>query len=153
MGAGQSDIRVQISCDCAGLEVDFDILKRLAEQICRRFTVEKATIDVAVVGDEGIKKVNTEFLNSPQPTDVISFDLSDNSSGRRSYELIVNAEEAVRQGHQRGHSTEAELALYITHGLLHNLGFDDTDESRSREMHDMEDEILQQAGFGIIYEK
>jgi probable rRNA maturation factor len=66
-------------------------------------------------------------------------------------ELIVNGEMAVRQANLRGHSSEAELALYITHGLLHHLGFDDSTESQARKMHDMEDEILQQLGYGLVY--
>jgi probable rRNA maturation factor len=151
MAADQADIRVEIACNCRGLEVDFDRLRKLVEQICRRFAVNKAAINVAIVGDETIKKVNTEFLDRPQPTDVISFDLSDDHTAEQSYDLMVNAEEAARQSAKRGHSTEAELALYITHGLLHNLGFDHAGQSQSRKMHNMEDEILQQAGFDIIY--
>ena len=59
----------------------------------------------------------------------------------------------MRQAAQRGHSTEAELALYLTHGLLHNLGFNDADKAAAERMHDMEDEILQQAGFGVVYNR
>jgi len=151
MAADQADIRVDITSNCRDLEVDFDRLRKLVQHICRRFAVDKAVINVAIVGDETIKKVNTEFLNRPQTTDVISFDLSDDLIAEQSYDLMVNAEEAARQSRKRAHSTEAELALYITHGLLHNLGFDHADETQSRKMHNVEDEILQQAGFGVIY--
>jgi len=151
MAADQADIRVDITSNCRDLEVDFDRLRKLVQHICRRFAVDKAVINVAIVGDETIKKVNTEFLNRPQATDVISFDLSDDHATEQSYDLMVNAEEAARQSRKRAHSTEAELALYITHGLLHNLGFDHADETQSRKMHNVEDEILQQAGFGVIY--
>jgi len=146
----QADIVVKITCEYRDLEVDFDRLRELARRVCRRFALEKATIDIAIVGDEAIKRVNTEFLNVPRPTDVISFDLSE-ETGPKSFEVIINAEEAARQAIKRAHSAEAELALYITHGLLHNLGFDDTNEAKSQKMHSTEDEILQQAGFGIIY--
>jgi len=67
------------------------------------------------------------------------------------FELIVNGEMAVRQANLRGHSSKAELALYITHGLLHNFGFDDSIPSKARKMHDTEDEILQQLGYGLVY--
>lgn len=153
MGTEQTDIVVHITCDYRVLDVDFDRLRELARLICRRFDLEKAAINIAIVGDEAIKKVNAEFLNTPRPTDVISFDLSDEPADSKSYDLMVNAEEAARQAGQRSHSTEAELALYITHGLLHNFGFEDADETESQKMHSTEDEILQQAGFGIIYGK
>ena len=67
--------------------------------------------------------------------------------------MVVNGEMAVREAKLRGHSSEAELALYITHGLLHNLGFDDSTQSQARKMHDTEDEILQQLGYGLVYNK
>jgi probable rRNA maturation factor len=152
MGDQKTDIAVRITCDCHDLGVDFDKLGRLAQSVCRSFALKKAIVNIVIVDDEAIKKVNTDFLSTPQPTDVISFDLSDDASVKN-YDLMVNAAEAARQARRRGHSTEAELALYITHGLLHNLGFDDADEARSRIMHDMEDKILQQAGFGVIYGK
>ena len=60
---------------------------------------------------------------------------------------------AVRQASLRGHSSEAELALYITHGLLHKLGFDDSTKGRAKKMHDIENEILQQLGYGLVYNK
>jgi probable rRNA maturation factor len=60
---------------------------------------------------------------------------------------------AVRQANLRGHTSEAELALYITHGLLHNLGFDDSAENQARKMHETEDEILQEFGYGMVYNK
>jgi len=48
------------------------------------------------------------------------------------FELVVNGEMAVRQALLRKHSSQAELALYITHGLLHNLGFDDAAEDQAK---------------------
>jgi probable rRNA maturation factor len=57
---------------------------------------------------------------------------------------------AAREANVRGHSGEAELALYITHGLLHNLGFDDSTKRQAAKMHRTEDEILQQFGYGHI---
>jgi probable rRNA maturation factor len=60
---------------------------------------------------------------------------------------------ALRQANSRGHSSEAEIALYITHGLLHNLGFDDSTEPKAKNMHDIEDNILQQLGYGLVYNK
>jgi probable rRNA maturation factor len=71
----------------------------------------------------------------------------------QTFQLIVNADMAARQAAKRAHSTEAELALYITHGMLHNAGFDDIDEEQARKMHDTEDMLLQRYGFGVIYSR
>lgn len=153
MPTEKNDIVVQITCDCQILKVDLDKFEDFARSICERFNVKKAVISIAIVDDDTITQINTKFLNHKTRTDVISFDLSDGTDEPKNFELVVNAEQTVRQAQKRGHSTEAELALYITHGLLHNLGFDDADEQQRQKMHNTEDEILQQAGFGIVYGK
>jgi len=151
MPTEKSEILVQFSCDCPDINLDFDRFKTLIEQICRRFDTEQATISVAIVNDETIKKVNEKFLHTADTTDVISFDLSDERQNEKSYELVINAEQALRQAKKLNLSIETELALYITHGMLHNLGFNDADELQSKKMHNMENQILQQTGFGIIW--
>jgi probable rRNA maturation factor len=145
-------IVVQIAKNFKDTDFSLPRLKKLVKVICSRFKLSKATISIAIVDDAQIRKVNKQFLNQDIPTDCLSFDLSDNGTGpAKSFELVVNAEMAVRQANLRGHSSEAELALYITHGLLHNFGFDDSTQDQARKMHNTEDEILQQLGFGSIY--
>lgn len=129
-------------------------LKKLVKALCSRFKLLKATISIAIVDDAQIRKVNKQFLRKDRPTDCISFDLSDKKKNSvKSFELVVNAEMAARQAKLRGHSSEAELALYITHGLLHNLGFDDSTKKQAEKMHNTEDKILQQLGYGTVYKK
>ena len=152
MDSDECDIRVEISCEIDktfGLEK----FKLLAESICRRFSVAGAAVSIAIVDDEAISVINKQFLDHTGPTDVISFDLTDEDAGGvRNLEIVINADQAARQAAERSHDAESELALYITHGLLHNFGFDDHDEADSKKMHEMEDTILQDEGFGTIYE-
>jgi probable rRNA maturation factor len=146
------NIIVQITKNFKNIDIRLPRLKKLVEVICNRFKLSKATISIAIVDNTQIRKVNKQFLNQDNPTDCLSFNLSENDTNSvKSFELVVNAEMAVRQANLRGHSSEAELALYITHGLLHNLGFDDSTQDQAKKMHDTENEILQQLGFGPIY--
>ena len=145
----EQDINVQITEKFDNPSVSTRKLEKLVKTICDRFKLSKTTISIAIVGDVEIRKVNKEFLNRNYSTDVISCDLSDEN--RSLFELVVNGEMAVREARSRGHSSEAELALYITHGLLHNLGFDDSTKSEAEKMHNTEDDILQQFGYGLVY--
>ena len=145
------NIRIQFDCDADDAEVDWRRLEALVRSICGEFNVHNADIEISVVDDDGITAVHQQFLGNNSTTDVISFDLSDEFEDRRSLQYVVNLDMAARQGSQRNHSTEAELALYITHGMLHHLGFDDVDETQSQAMHKKEDEILEKNGFGTIY--
>ena len=148
------DIVVQIINKFNNLNIDLSKLKKLVKGICCSFEVPQATISIAIVGDAEIREVNNKFLNHNCPTDCLSFNLSDDDvKGPRFFELVVNAEKAVKEASQRGHSNEAELALYVTHGLLHNLGFEDSQQVEAKKMHDAEDEILRQFGYGSVYNK
>ena len=148
-----NNITIQISDDFGGLEIDPDKIKTLIETICRRFTNDKVTVSLAIVDDKKIKIINKEFLDHAGATDVISFDLSQEQSDDKLFDIVINAEMAQKQAKTRGHMPQAELALYITHGLLHNFGFDDRQNDQAEKMHKLEDEILQQLGYGVIYNK
>jgi len=149
VGQGQK-ITVQIASNFEGIEASVSKLKKLVRFVCERFGITKATVSIAVVGDAEISKINKRFLNHDRTTDCLSFNLSEKRS-LKLFELVVNGEMACREASERGHSAEAELALYITHGLLHNVGFDDATEDEAEKMHQMEDEILQHEGFGCVY--
>ena len=148
-------IVIQITNNFDGIDAPLSKIKKLVQAVCDRFKLSEATVSIAIVDDAEIKNLNSRFLNRKSNTDCLSFDLSDtqDSLSPKMFELIVNGEMAVRQADLRGHASQAELALYITHGLLHNLGFDDATDSKARNMHDMEDNILQQLGYGFVYNK
>jgi probable rRNA maturation factor len=154
MGSAEQDrdIDIQITVNFQAIDVSLSSLTELATTVCDRFGADTAfQISVAIVDDAEIKELNTRFLDHGITTDCLSFDLSDGGEKSRVFELVVNGEMAVRQADSRGHSSEAELALYITHGLLHNLGFDDSTPILARKMHETEDEILQEFGYGFVY--
>ena len=146
-------ITVQITNHLEKLPADVRRLKKLVRAICQQFGISQARISLGIVGDAEIAVLNKRFLNHEGTTDCLSFDLSDETepAGRKVFDLVVNGALALREAVQRGHEAQAELALYITHGLLHDLGFDDATEEQARRMHRTEDEILQHLGYGLVY--
>ena len=148
-------ITIQIAKNFQDVKVSLPRIKKLVKSICRRFQLTNAMISIAIVDDTQMRKVNARFLNRKSTTDCLSFDLSDEqaSESDKSFELVVNGQLALKEADLRGHNAEAELALYITHGLLHNLGYDDSTGKQAKKMHEMEDKILQQFGYGLVYNK
>jgi probable rRNA maturation factor len=134
----------------AKIPLDVKRLRRLIRLACGHFQISAAVIGIEIVGDSEIRKINREYLKSSRTTDCISFDLTENKD-RKLFQIIVNAEKAAREAKKRGHSAEAELALYVLHGLLHNLGFDDKRQRDARLMHEKEDYFLQRFGYGAVY--
>jgi probable rRNA maturation factor len=157
-------IAIRIAEDFGNIKISAPKLKKLIKAVRNQFGGSETPdarfqISLAIVDDAHIRKLNSRFLGHNVTTDCLSFDLSDRNaaetgaSASRVLEIVVNGQMAARQAERRGHSTEAELALYVTHGLLHQLGFDDATKKTARKMHQTEDDILQQLGYGPVYNK
>ncbi len=146
-------VTIRITRHFRSVPPDISKLKKLVRAICARFEVGQAVVSIGIVDDAEIAQFNMRFLGHEGTTDCLSFDLSDDANPEtpRVFDLIVNDELAAREAAGRGHSADAELALYVTHGLLHDLGLDDATRRQAQKMHRMEDEILQHLGYGLVY--
>ncbi|OHB56661.1 MAG: rRNA maturation RNase YbeY [Planctomycetes bacterium RBG_13_44_8b] len=147
-----SGIIININVSCRSVRFDRQKLADMLRSTSGRFGVKKAVINCAVLSDEEMKKINRKFLKKNSATDVISFDISDKDD-LEIFDIAVNAEMAKRQAENRGLKPKYELALYFLHGLLHNLGFDDSTSCKAAKMHKVEDQILQRFGYGIVYKE
>src|SRR4051794_31065137 len=102
----------------------------------------EAEISLAFVDNATIHRLNKQFLQHDEPTDVLSFPLSEPGSKKLAGELVIGAEVALDAAAQRGHDVQAELCLYTIHGLLHLCGYDDHDEGGARKMRERERHYL-----------
>lgn len=142
-------VNMDVTCDI----VRFNRCKiiEMTRKVVRQFGIKKAQINFAVIDDSQIANLNRRFLKKTSITDVISFDLSGDMDNLRIFDIAVNAQMAQRQAKSRGHKPQSELALYFLHGLLHNLGFDDSTAGKAAKMHKTEDDILKKFGYGVVY--
>lgn len=102
-----------------------------------------------VVGDEEMAAAHETHSGVPGTTDVLTFDLSDGPG--LDVDLLICIDEAERQAAARSHEPRAELLLYILHGVLHCLGFDDHDDEAFARMHEIEDRTLAAIGVGALF--
>ncbi len=133
------------------IATDSDAIKRLVKYTCLKYGINSADISIAIADDDTISNVHREFLGKNSPTDVISFNLSDVGEKIKTFEIIANSDLAQRCAKERGSRLEAELMLYILHGLLHNIGFDDLCEEDFNRMHTIENDILEELGYGRVF--
>src|SRR4051794_40043007 len=110
-------------------------------------------ISLAFVDNPTIHTLNKRYLDHDEPTDVLSFPLSDAGARKLSGELVLGAEVARERAAEMGHAEDAELALYVIHGLLHLCGYDDKSPVAERAMRDRERHYLRQLGLPDIAEK
>lgn len=76
-------------------------------------------VSLLLTDDAEIAALHDVHLGDPTPTDVMSFELDGGA------EIVVSVETARRVARSKGHAARAEVALYVVHGLLHTLGYDD----------------------------
>lgn len=107
-------------------------------------------VRVRIVDDTEMAAAHLEYSDIPGTTDVLTFDLG--SAGHTlDLDILVCRDEAARQAAMRGHSLERELLLYILHGMLHGLGYDDHDDDDYTRMHAEEDRVLIAIGVGATF--
>ena len=121
-------------------------LRALAEAVLRALGRADLHVDVTVVDDPAIRRLNARYLRKRTTTDVLAFDLEAPGPSRLMGEVIVCADTAKRQARRVGVSVALELDLLVVHGLLHLAGWDDHEPREARLMHEREREILAETG-------
>lgn len=84
---------------------------------------ESAWINICFVDNPQIKKFNAKFLKTNESTDVLAFNLSDEK--KILADIMISTDTAIKQARKFKTTPDYELLLYVVHGLLHILGFDD----------------------------
>jgi probable rRNA maturation factor len=133
--------------------------KKLILQAVRRVIKDEGrsakSLSIVLTDNRHIRDLNRQYLGHDCFTDVISFPLEDvdwpTGNGGINGEIIASAELAYSQAHCSNADPKAELMLYVVHGLLHLMGYDDRNAQAAKRMHEREDELLEAMGFGAVY--
>jgi probable rRNA maturation factor len=100
-------------------------------------------VDVLVVDDAAIKRLNRLHRGVGRRTDVLAFPLEmPGAPSPLVGQIVISAETARRQARQLEVPLATELDLLVTHGVLHLVGYDDRDPVEARLMHERERQIL-----------
>jgi probable rRNA maturation factor len=120
---------------------------------------ESASLNLVIVSNQQIKKLNKRWLGNDKVTDVLSFPLldlhtyqqgpklGDEEIKQELGEIFIAYEKASTQAKEFNHSFERELAFLYVHGMLHIFGFDHQDRPSEKDMFGRQKRILAQAGY------
>ena len=104
---------------------------------------EEMQVSMLLTDEQEIAAIHDRFLGVSSGTDVISFPMDDG------VDMVISVERAERESAARGHAFEAELALYIVHGILHVSGYDDTTDDARVRMREAERAVLVTLGLQV----
>jgi probable rRNA maturation factor len=148
----------------SGVAVDEQGLMRVARHVLDRMGVSPlAELSILLVDVDAMEKLHVRWMNEPGPTDVLAFPMDElDLRGSRGVahghghghddvdepatavlgDVVLCPVVAERQAVAAGHTTEDELQLLCTHGVLHLLGFDHGDAEEHAEMFGLQGELL-----------
>jgi probable rRNA maturation factor len=141
-----SRIEIEICNRQSLVSLDESALRRAITAVLVANQVGRAAISLAIVGDREIQELNRRFLLHDCPTDVLSF-VFDRDKHYVEGEVVASAETAVREARTYGWGWADELILYVIHGTLHLVGYDDHDPQARRRMRKQEAQILSELGW------
>ncbi|ESU30042.1 metalloprotein, YbeY/UPF0054 family [Flavobacterium limnosediminis JC2902] len=99
---------------------------------------EAGEISYIFCDDEYLHKINVEYLNHDDLTDIISFDYSEGNLLQG--DIFISIERVKDNAQDFGVSFEDELKRVIIHGVLHYCGYKDKSEADEKVMRSKEDE-------------
>jgi probable rRNA maturation factor len=121
--------------------VDETRLVEAARLVLTEEQIQDGCVSLVVVDDATIHALNRRYLEHDFPTDVLSFVLQPGPEHLEG-EVIVSAETAASASQQYGWSADDELLLYVVHGALHLVDYDDQTPAARSAMRERERRYL-----------
>lgn len=130
------------------IRIDSLIRQKITEAINKTFYSKvkftAGQITVLFVNDKDISDLNSIYLGKPEPTDVLSFELTDKKRNKDYLvaDIVISTDASVRNAKIYKTRPTQELLLYAIHGVLHLLGFDDDTAIKQKAMQRKAQQLL-----------
>ena len=102
-------------------------------------------LNIAFVEDDYMTELHIKWMDEPGTTDVLSFPMDMPEEPGQAVtlgDIVISPVVAAAQALQQGHSTEHEIYILATHGLLHIIGYDHADSVEEKVMFDLQEKIV-----------
>ncbi len=123
------------------LKLPAKAVKALVNAVLSHEKAECGEISIYFVSEKMICQLHDDFFQDPSPTDCISFPLE---LSPLSGEVFICPHTAKIYAKQKQLDPYQEAALYIVHGLLHLLGYDDLSPNERRTMRKKEKSCMRE---------
>ncbi len=152
------EITVTVDDEFEGLVNTGCIIQAARQALEAEYPGRDLQVGILVTGDDEMQKLNYRYRGKNEPTDILSFSLSENAGGDQPDfipapgqpqilgEMAISYPRAVSQALELNHTLERELAILVVHGVLHLAGYDHCDEQSAEEMEGKEAAILEMIG-------
>jgi probable rRNA maturation factor len=102
-------------------------------------------LNISFVEDDYMTELHIKWMDEPGTTDVLSFpmDMPEEPGEVVTLgDIVISPVVAAAQALTQGHSTEHEIYILATHGLLHIIGYDHADKADEKIMFELQEKIV-----------
>ena len=137
---------INFNVETEGFKV-LDIRKKKSwlKELIKEQGFKLGELNYIFLDDEGLHKINLEYLNHNTYTDIITFDNSDEEDMIEG-DIFVSIERITENANKFKVDFESELIRVMAHGVLHLCGYLDKKPAEVKLMREMEDKYIGKYG-------
>jgi len=128
-------MKIQIDNQHKRIKIDKRNIRDAMRRLLKMLDCENKEISVTFVDDAAIRLINKQYLSKDKPTNVISFSLREGEFGNVNPDMlgdiIISADTAAADADKGQLSFDEEIFFLMIHGLLHLMGYNHENTSKS----------------------
>ena len=144
-------IRILSECDPLYDEPNLSFLSEVTTRVLNSQKITKAEIAFIFASDELLAEIKCKYFNKDHYTDVIAFRLNEYNEKLVEGEIYISLPRAKENAKIFEQPYEKEITRLIVHGCLHLIGFKDKTRVEKKIMTRLEDDILNQTNWELIF--
>ena len=110
---------------------------------------ERAEVSVVLADDDFVHQLNKQYRGKDKPTNVLSFE----NEGLCAGDIVIAYGVLKREAHSEQKSFLSHLAHLLTHGTLHQQGYDHLTDKQANKMEKKEIQLLKKLGYPNPYQE
>ena len=126
-------------------------VEKLAKKILSEKSLnDKAVISIIFCDNKTLNNFKIKYFDEDVFTDIVTFKIEDKPFLEA--ELYISTEMAIENAKEFKVSLDNEIIRLISHGILHLIGYDDRNNSSSKKMFSVQEEIVEKFEDSILDE-
>ena len=126
-------------------------VEKLAKKIFSEKSLnDKAIISIIFCDNKTLNNFKIEYFDEDVFTDIVTFKIEDKPFLEA--ELYISTEMAIENAKEFKVSLDNEIIRLVSHGILHLIGYDDNNNSLSKKMFSVQEEIVEKFEDSVLDE-
>ena len=143
------DIKVFNSFDKIAIN-DLSVEKLAKKILSEKSLNDKAVISIIFCDNKTLNNFKIKYFDEDVFTDIVTFKIEDKPFLEA--ELYISTEMAIENAKEFKVSLDNEIIRLISHGILHLIGYDDSNNSLSKKMFSVQEEIVEKFEDSVLDE-